>query len=103
MHHIIAGILDQETFNSANRHFVHMFWLRFKSRLDRFGKTENMFSKGDEVMLASGQLGKILGLVDEHVKTYRIKLAESGDVVYFDESKLALKRKHFINRLLGIK
>lgn len=62
-----------------------------------------MFSKGDEVMLASGQLGKILGLVDEYVKTYRIQLLESREIVYFDESKLTLKRKHFLNRLLRIK
>jgi len=54
-------------------------------------------------MLVSGQLGKILGLVDEYVKTYRIQLLESREIVYFDESKLTLKRKHFINRLLRIK
>lgn len=62
-----------------------------------------MFNKGDKVMLVSGQLGKIKGLVDEYVKTYRIQLQESGEIVYFDESKLTLKRKHFLNRILGIK
>lgn len=62
-----------------------------------------MFIKGDEVTLISGKVGRILGLVNEYVKTYRIELKDTGEVVYFDESKLTLKRKHFFNRLLGLK
>lgn len=62
-----------------------------------------MFVKGDEVLLISGQLGKIMSLVDEDVKTYRIKLKDSEEIAYFDETKLILKRKHMVNRFFGIK
>lgn len=62
-----------------------------------------MFIKGDEVTVLNGKVGRIQSLVDEFVKTYRIKLKDSGEIVYFDESKLRLKRKHFFNRLLGFK
>jgi preprotein translocase subunit YajC len=64
-------------------------------------KTKAMFTKGDQVELLSGQLGKVLELVEPEVKTYRIEVAATRQIVYFDETKLKLKRKHFLNRLLG--
>jgi hypothetical protein len=57
--------------------------------------------KGDLVTLLSGQEGEIMECLDRNVKTYRICLLKSKEMVYLDESKLKLKRKHFLNRLLG--
>lgn len=56
--------------------------------------------KGDRVLLLSGQEGEILDLIDETLRTYRIRLIENNEIVYFDDTKLKLKRKHFLNVLL---
>ncbi len=57
--------------------------------------------KGDRVMLLSGQEGEIMECLDSTLKTYRIRVVKSKEIVYFDESKLKLKRRHFLNVLLG--
>lgn len=57
--------------------------------------------KGDRVLLMSGKEGEILERFDMKLKTYRIRLLENNEVVYFDETKLKLKRKHILNVLLG--
>jgi preprotein translocase subunit YajC len=56
--------------------------------------------KGDRVLLLSGKEGEILDLIDETLRTYRIRLIENNEIVYFDDTKLKLKRKHFLNVLL---
>lgn len=56
--------------------------------------------KGDRVLLLSGNEGEVLNLIDEALRTYRIRLIDSSEIVYFDETKLKLKRKHFLNVLL---
>lgn len=57
--------------------------------------------KGDRVILMSGKEGEILELLDMKLKTYRIRIIENNEIVYFDETKLKLKRKHLFNVLLG--
>lgn len=59
--------------------------------------------KGDRVILLTGQEGEILERLDEKLKTYRIRLLETKEIVYFDETKLKLKRRHILNWLRGRK
>lgn len=61
------------------------------------------FVKGDEVILLSGKIGRVLELVDKQVKTYRIRIEGTEEDVYLDESKLTLRRKNLLRRLLGLK
>lgn len=56
--------------------------------------------KGDRVTLLSGKEGEILDQVDAALRTYRIRLIENNEIVYFDDTKFKLKRKHFLNVLL---
>ena len=56
--------------------------------------------KGDRVTLLSGKEGEILDQVDAALRTYRIRLIETNEIVYFDDTKFKLKRKHFLNVLL---
>lgn len=58
-------------------------------------------NRRDRVTLLSGQEGEILELVDATLKTYRIRLIENKQIVYFDETKIKLKQKHILNLLLG--
>jgi preprotein translocase subunit YajC len=57
--------------------------------------------KGDRVLLMSGKEGEILERFDMKLNTYRIRVVENNEIVYFDETKLKLKRKHILNVLLG--
>jgi preprotein translocase subunit YajC len=59
--------------------------------------------KGDRVILLTGQEGVILQRLDEKLKTYRIRILETKEIVYFDETKLKLKRRHIFNLLRGSK
>lgn len=59
--------------------------------------------KGDRVILLTGQEGEILQRLDEKLKTYRIRILETKEIVYFDETKLKLKRRHIFNLLRGRK
>jgi hypothetical protein len=54
----------------------------------------------DRVTLISGKVGEILDCFPTVPKTYRIRILDNREIVYFDESKLLLKRKHFLNILL---
>jgi len=56
--------------------------------------------KKDHVMLMSKRVGEILECLPTIPKTYRIRMLDNNDIVYFDETKLTLKRKHIINVLL---
>ncbi len=56
--------------------------------------------KGDRVLLLSGEEGEIMERLDSTLKTYRIRVIKSKEIVYFDETKLKLKRRHFLNVLL---
>jgi len=57
--------------------------------------------KKDLVTLRSGNVGEILECLPTIPKTYRIRIIDNNEIVYFDESLLKLKRKHILNVLLG--
>ncbi len=56
--------------------------------------------KKDRVTLMSGQVGEILECLPTIPKTYRIRILDTHEIVYFDETKLTLKRKHILNVML---
>ncbi len=56
--------------------------------------------KKDRVTLLSGEVGEILECLQTIPKTYRIRILDTREIVYFDETKLTLKRKHFFNVIL---
>jgi len=56
--------------------------------------------KKDRVTLMSGKVGEIMECLATVPKTYRIRILDSGEIVYFDETKLTLKRKHILNVML---
>lgn len=55
----------------------------------------------DRVTLRSGKVGEILECLPTVPKTYRTRVLDNSEIVYFDESLLKLKRKHILNVLLG--
>jgi len=57
--------------------------------------------KKDHVTLRSGKIGEILECLPTIPKTYKIRILDNSEIVYFDESLLTLKRKHILNVLLG--
>lgn len=57
--------------------------------------------KKDRVTLMSGKVGEIMECLQTVPKTYRIRILDTSEIVYFDESKLTLKRKHILNVMLG--
>jgi hypothetical protein len=57
--------------------------------------------KKDHVTLRSGKVGEILECLPTIPKTYKIRVLDTSEIVYFDESLLTLKRKHILNVLLG--
>jgi len=58
-------------------------------------------NKKDLVTMMSGKVGEILECLPTIPRTYRIRILDNSEIVYFDETKLTLKRKHILNVLLG--
>lgn len=57
-------------------------------------------NKKDRVTLMSGKVGEIMECLPTVPKTYRIRILDTREIVYFDETKLTLKRKHILNVML---
>jgi hypothetical protein len=56
-------------------------------------------SKRDTVTLPDGSVGETLEALDtDSMRVYRIKKG-NNEIVYFDESKVTLKKKHLRNYL----
>jgi hypothetical protein len=56
-------------------------------------------SKRDTVTLPDGSVGETMDAVStDHMRVYRIKKS-NNEIVYFDESKVTLKKKHLRNYL----
>lgn len=73
------------------------------TEIHRKTMAEKEMRKGDLVVLLDGREGKIMELVAiPPQKVFRIKVFDKGYIDYFEESKLRLKKQHFINALRDI-
>jgi len=59
--------------------------------------------KNDLVVLADGSSGEALEVVvTDHNRVYKIRKTDNDEIVYFDETKVNLKKQRFRNFLADI-